>query len=235
MEPVEARARLAQLLGAESEPRPQQMQYASHVTAAFAPRDRAEEPRMVLAEAGTGVGKTFGYIAPAMVWVQKNRGAVWISTYTRNLQRQLDNELDYAYPDFAMKARKVVVRKGRENTFCLLNFEETVARLSGWPGARYRRPRTGGDGGSATRDGDMVGGDFPGWLADLMGRGVQVELTDTRGECIYSACRHYRKCFIERSIRRARRAEIVVANHALVMVQAALGSDDQGVAPALCV
>ena len=96
VEPVEARARLVQLLGADRESRPQQMQYASHTAAAFAPREKAGEPRVVLAEAGTGVGKTLGYIAPATTWVQKNRGTVWISTYTRNLQRQLDRELDHA-------------------------------------------------------------------------------------------------------------------------------------------
>jgi ATP-dependent DNA helicase DinG len=228
VEPVEARARLVRLLGADSERRPQQAQYASDAAAAFAPRDCAGEPRVVLAEAGTGVGKTLGYIAPAAVWVQKNHGSVWISTYTRNLQRQLDRELDYAYPDFRTKTRKVVVRKGRENVFCLLNFDEAVARLPERGAvdavvlglvARWA---------AATRDGDMVGGDFPAWLADLLGRALTVDLTDTRGECIYTACRHYRKCFIERSIRKARRAEIVVANHALVMVQAALGGDEQG-------
>jgi ATP-dependent DNA helicase DinG len=73
----------------------------------------------------------------------------------------------------------------------------------------------------ATRDGDMIGGDFPAWLADLLGRNLTLDLTDTRGECIYAACAHYRKCFIEKSVRRAKGAEIVVANHALVMINAA--------------
>ncbi len=82
-----------------------------------------------------------------------------------------------------------------------------------------------------TRDGDMVGGDFPGWLADLAGRSRSLGLTDRRGECIYSACAHYGKCFIERSIRRARHARIVVANHALVMIQAALGAAEEGQLP----
>jgi ATP-dependent DNA helicase DinG len=226
VEAVEARARLVQLLGASAEPRPQQLQYAAHAAAAFAPRDRTGEPRLVLAEAGTGIGKTLGYIAPATLWAQKNRGPVWISTYTRNLQRQLDQELDRAYPDPAGKRRKVVVRKGRENLFCLLNFEEALVTL----------PVRGEDATAlgllarwalATRDGDMVGGDFPAWLADLLGPNLTIDLTDTRGECIYGACRHYHRCFIERSIRRARRAEIIVANHALVMLQAARGADEQ--------
>ncbi|MDX1711294.1 MAG: ATP-dependent DNA helicase, partial [Rhodovibrionaceae bacterium] len=74
-------------------------------------------------------------------------------------------------------------------------------------------------------------GDFPGWLPDLVGRGRTLGLTDRRGECIYAACQHYRKCFIERSIRRARRAEIVVANHALVLIQGALGGGEEGAVP----
>lgn len=225
VEAVEARARLVRLLGGDAEPRPQQLRYASHVSAAFAPREKVGEPRLVVAEAGTGVGKTLGYIAPATVWAEKNRGAVWISTYTRNLQRQLDRELDRAYPDLRVKSRRVVVRKGRENLFCLLNFEEAAVQLS------MRREDAVALGlvarwALASRDGDMVGGDFPAWLADLLGSGLTIDLTDTRGECIYGACRHYRRCFIERSIRRARRAEIVVANHALVMVQAATGADE---------
>jgi ATP-dependent DNA helicase DinG len=117
-----------------------------------------------------------------------------------------------------------VIRKGRENYLCLLNFEEAVKGLPTRPAdalatglmARWA---------ARTRDGDMVGGDFPGWLPDLVGRARSLGLTDRRGECIHSACQHYGRCFIERSIRRARRADLVVANHALVMIQAALGSN----------
>src|SRR5690606_13438844 len=83
-------------------------------------------------------------------------------------------------------------------------------------------------------DGDMVGGDFPAWLCDLLGAGLTTDLTDTRGECVSAACAHYGRCFIERSQRRARHADIVGANHALVMSQAAIGalaSDDSGGLP----
>ncbi|MDA8230661.1 MAG: ATP-dependent DNA helicase [Magnetospirillum sp.] len=228
VDPEEARGRLQRMLGTTAEQRPSQADYASAVTLAFQPRERAGQPHIVLAEAGTGTGKTLGYIAPASLWAEKNGAPVWISTYTRNLQRQLDAELDRLFPDPREKARRVVVRKGRENYLCLLNFEELVNRarpadavaaglMARWAGA--------------TRDGDMVGGDFPGWLADLLGRGRTAGLADRRGECVYSACPHYRKCFIERAIRRARRADIVVANHALVMVQAALGGLDDNTTP----
>ena len=59
----------------------------------------------------------------------------------------------------------------------------------------------------------------------MLGLARTLGLADRRGECIYSACPHYSRCFIERSIRQARKAEIVVANHALVMVQALTGED----------
>ena len=47
---------------------------------------------MMLAEAGTGVGKTLGYLAPASLWAEANGPAVWVSTYTRALQRQIERE-----------------------------------------------------------------------------------------------------------------------------------------------
>ena len=46
----------------------------------------------MLAEAGTGVGKTLGYLAPASLWAETNGPAVWVSTYTRALQRQIERE-----------------------------------------------------------------------------------------------------------------------------------------------
>lgn len=230
--PDEARVRLQELVGPGAEKRPQQADYAAAAAAAFRPAEEAGHPSVVLAEAGTGVGKTLGYIAPASLWAEKNEGTVWISTFTRNLQRQLDAELDRLYPDPDEKAARVVVRKGRENYFCLLNYEEAVGRMMSGVGRGIGRgPADGVQLGliarwaAATRDGDMVGGDFPSWLAGLMGPRLTLDLTDTRGECIYSACTHYGRCFIERSARRARRARIVVANHALVLVHAARGGD----------
>jgi ATP-dependent DNA helicase DinG len=232
VEPEEARTRLAKFLQAEdrgdSEPRPQQADYAGAAAAAFAPREHEGEPRIVLAEAGTGTGKTLGYLAPASLWAERNNAAVWVSTYTRNLQGQVDDELARLFPEPRERARKVVIRKGRENYLCLLNLAEAVAQprpqdtvalglMARWA--------------ARTRNGDMVGGDFPGWLADLFGPQRTLGLADRRGECIYSACQHYKKCFIERSVRAARQAEIVVANHALVMIQAAIGGGDDGQLP----
>jgi ATP-dependent DNA helicase DinG len=227
---ADAEARLETLLGPGAEQRDPQRQYTRSVTAAFQPRPSPDQPLLVLAEAGTGVGKTLGYVAPASIWAERNGGTVWLSTFTRNLQRQLDQELDRLHPDPFDKARKVVIRKGRENYLCLLNYEDALNRLQVQPheaiglGLIARWAGT-------TRNGDMVGGDLPGWLPEIAGRERIVALADRRGECIYAACTHYQKCFIERTVRRARHADIVVANHALVMVQAALGGLDDGARP----
>lgn len=228
VDPAEARARLAHMLGEGAEQRPTQADYASAVSQAFLPREEIGKPRLVLAEAGTGTGKTLGYIAPAGLWAEKNGAPVWISTHTRNLQRQLDGELDRLFPNAHDKARKVVIRKGRENYACLLNYEEMVLRNRNQDaGALGLMARWLG----ATRDGDMMGGDFPGWLVEILGRARTLGIADRRGECVFSACLHFRKCFIERAVRRARRADIVVANHALVLIQAALGGLDDGTQP----
>ena len=234
VDPAEARARLAEMLGAGAEERPSQADFASAGALAFAPRQQPGAPWMVLAEAGTGTGKTLGYVASASLWAEKNQAPVWISTYTRNLQRQLDVELDRLYPDRALKERRVVVRKGRENYLCLLNFEEAVQRLPAEGGGQERDAVALGLMArwiSASRDGDMVGGDLPGWLAELSGRVRVLGLADRRGECIYSVCPHFRRCFIEKTVRRARRAHIVIANHALVMVLAAFGGLDDSQVP----
>ena len=108
VEPREARLRLAQLIAAGpdmAEARPTQSDYASAASQAFAPREQEDKPNVVLVEAGTGVGKTLGYVAPASLWAEKNGAPVWIATYTRNLQRQIDNELDRLHRDSAEKRR----------------------------------------------------------------------------------------------------------------------------------
>jgi ATP-dependent DNA helicase DinG len=71
----------------------------------------------------------------------------------------------------------------------------------------------------------MIGGDLPGWLGTLFRNRAIRSLTDQRGECVYAGCPHYRKCFIERSARASAQADLVIANHALVMVNAARGRD----------
>ncbi len=239
--PEAVRARLVDLLtrAGLTEPRPLQAEFAAETVHAFKPREHPDAPQMMLAEAGTGTGKTLAYLASASVWAEANGPGVWISTFTRALQRQIARETEAVYPDPAVRARRVAVRKGRENYLCFLNLQESVnaARLGEGDliglmlAARWAR---------ASRDGDMTGGDFPAWLPTLFdvppaAQASPANLVDRRGECVHAACAHYRACFVERAVRASRHADLVIANHALVMSQAArqglgrsAGASDEG-------
>ena len=220
----EIEAQLERLTGEGAERRDGQRLFSRGAGHVFSPRDRQKRPHVLLAQAGTGIGKTLGYLAPASLWAEKSGGTVWVSTYTKNLQRQLRRESTRAWPATRPDGSPpVVVRKGRENYLCLLNLEDALqGGFSGRPAvlaqlvARWA---------AYTQDGDMIGGDLPGWLGTLFRKRGIAALTDQRGECVYAGCPHYRKCFIERSARNAAQADLVIANHALVMVNAARGRD----------
>ena len=223
--PAEARARLAALLGEHAEPRPAQSDFSSAATAAFLPRAAEGAPHLVIAEAGTGTGKTLAYLAPASLWAERNQGAVWISTFTRHLQRQIEGEAAKLGPSKDDRQR-VVLRKGRENYLCLLNYEEmstgSAQKIPLGLIARWAM---------ASADGDLFGGDLPGWFAELFGHALLAGIADRRGECIHAACPHYGTCVIEHVVRKARTADLVIANHALVMTQAVWGGLDDEFVP----
>ena len=237
-------ARLATLTGHGAETRPGQQAYARDVAHIFAPRPAHGTPHLLLAQAGTGTGKTLGYLAPASLWAERSGGTIWVSTFTKNLQRQLRHESRRAWPDTGPPPaststpspaaspaprttgddrQRVVVRKGRENYLCLLNLEDALQ--GGFGGRAAIMAQLVARWAAYSQDGDMIGGDLPGWLGTLFRqRGIRA-LTDQRGECVYAGCPHYRKCFVERSARASAQADLVIANHALVMVNAARGRD----------
>src|SRR3546814_19327777 len=82
--------------------------YAAAAAEIFRPRAHRDQPNMLLAEAGTGIGKTLGYLAPASLWAGEAQGTVWISTYTKALQRQLDRDSLRLFPDPAAAATRGV-------------------------------------------------------------------------------------------------------------------------------
>ncbi|MEM7779710.1 MAG: ATP-dependent DNA helicase [Pseudomonadota bacterium] len=212
------------LTGEGAEKREGQRAYAADAARIFSPRDKAEQPHIALAQAGTGIGKTLGYLAPSSLWAAASGGTVWVSTFTKNLQRQLRSETRRAWPLKRPDGTPpVVVRKGRENYLCLLNLEDALQ--GGFAGRPAILAQLVARWASFTRDGDMIGGDLPGWLGTLFRKRGIAALTDQRGECVYAGCPHYRKCFIERSARDSAQADLVIANHALVMVNAARGRD----------
>ncbi|RZL98903.1 MAG: ATP-dependent DNA helicase, partial [Sphingomonas sp.] len=148
---------------------------------------------------------------------------VWISTFTKALQRQLGHEGERLIADPEERKRRIVTRKGRENYLCLLNLEDALQ--GGFAGRAAVLAQLVARWAAYSADGDMVGGDLPGWLPVLFRRNGSTALTDRRGECVYAGCPHYRKCFIERAARASADADIVIANHALVMVNAARGRE----------
>ncbi|MBX3560994.1 MAG: ATP-dependent DNA helicase [Sphingomonas sp.] len=223
LDPADIAIRLENLVGAGAEVRQGQRDYAAAAAYAFAPRPAGDRPNLLLAEAGTGIGKTLGYLAPASLWAAEADGAVWISTYTKALQRQLDREGARLFPDSAERGRRIVIRKGRENYLCLLNLEDALQ--GGFAGRAAILAQLVARWAAYSRDGDMIGGDLPGWLTSLFRRAGATALTDRRGECVYAGCPHYRKCFIERAARASQDADLVIANHALVMVNAARGRE----------
>ena len=218
--------RLGALTGHGSERREGQRDYARAAAHVFEPRRERGQPNMLLAEAGTGVGKTLGYLAPASLWSQQSGGTVWVSTYTKALQRQLRRESRRAWPESGpndaatRETPAVVVRKGRDNYLCLLNLEDAL-QGGGFTGRPAIFAQLVARWAAFTEDGDMVGGDLPGWLPTLFRKRGLAALTDRRGECIYAGCPHFKRCFIERAARDSAHADLVIANHALVMVHAA--------------
>lgn len=232
----EVEAALGQNLarGGLDEKRPEQVQFALKARDIFDPKWALDQPNMVLLEAGTGVGKTLGYLTPALLWAEKAQSQVWISTYTKALQKQIFNDTRLLFDTPQERDEKVVVRKGRENYLCLLNFHERLPSL-----------QSAGEMVIATllarwivysRDGDIISGDFPTWLplllpvnspASVFGSLSPASLVDRRGECTYGACAFYRQCFIEKSQRKSKAARLVIANHALVMAQSTLELRDR--------
>ncbi len=224
IEEPEIEAQLERLTGEGAERRDGQRNFSKGAGHVFGPRDRQKRPHVLLAQAGTGIGKTLGYLAPASLWAERSGGTVWVSTYTKNLQRQLRRESARAWPAARPDGSPpVVVRKGRENYLCLLNLEDALQ--GGFAGRPAILAHLVARWAAYSQDGDMIGGDLPGWLGTLFRKRGIAALTDQRGECVYASCPHYRKCFIERSARNAAQADLVIANHALVMVNAARGRD----------
>ncbi len=229
----ETRAHLKTLLqrresaGKKAEIRGQQANYATRIADHFTPKTTDDSPHVLIAQAGTGIGKTYGYLAPAQLWADANEGRVTISTYTKNLQRQIEQDLEILYPSDDDRNRKAVIQKGRENYLCLLNLEELITSA-----ALAQNDRTIIAAGlmarwaMTTHDGDLTGNSFPGWLTNLLGLQNTLGLADRRGECVYAACDHYHKCFIEGMNRKAKRARIVINNHALTMIRAATEASD---------
>src|SRR3712207_3779904 len=114
---------IARRLGERYEYRPQQLEMAAAVEGAM------RDGKHLLVEAGTGVGKSFAYLLPAIDYAVKHKKRVVISTHTISLQEQLINKdiplLQSVYPD----EFTAVLVKGRSNYLCQRRLHQTASRM----------------------------------------------------------------------------------------------------------
>ncbi|MEL6547802.1 MAG: ATP-dependent DNA helicase, partial [Myxococcota bacterium] len=188
------------------EPREEQVTVAEHVTRAI--RDGTS----LIAEAGTGTGKTLAYLVPALASGQ----TVVVSTATKNLQDQL---YEKDIPDLMAAAGvslPVEVMKGRTNYVCITRAEQKTAQL------------------------ELGGGEleaFRAWLANTQvgdlselsslpddAAGFRKDVTSTSEQCTGRRCRAYDACFVTQMRRRAQTAQLLLVNHHLYFADLALRS-----------
>lgn len=197
-------------------PREQQREMALKVAEAI------NENAILVAEAGTGTGKTFAYLVPALL----AGGKVIISTGTKNLQDQLFQK-DLPTVRDALKAPvTVALLKGRSNYVCHYHLErassdglfktrEDVRHLSKIK--QYAK---------ITQSGDRSG------LADVPENApIWMHVTSTRDNCLGQECPNHKECFVLKARSEAMQADIVVVNHHLFFADVMLR--DEGVAELL--
>lgn len=194
-------------------PRQAQQHLAMAVAAAI--RTQGE----LIAEAGTGTGKTYAYLVPALL---SGRRTI-ISTGTKALQDQLYHR-DLPRVRDALSVRlKTALLKGRSNYLCWYRLER--ARSDGLFASRElasQLTRLHGWAGSST-SGDLAEADF---LADDSPLWPQV--TSTAENCLGVECPFYQDCFVVKARQRAQEADLVVVNHHLLFADQALKREGFG-------
>jgi ATP-dependent DNA helicase DinG len=203
---------IAARLGGEYEPRPQQLQMAEAVAEAFA------EGHHLMVEAGTGVGKSFAYLVPAVQAAVEQGKRVVISTHTISLQHQLvSKDIPLIQAAFG-RPIKAVLAKGRSNYLCRRRMEQAIGRQ----GALFSDTRqlrglaVIQDWATRTTDGSRS--DLPAEPDS----GVWESVCAERGNCLGKKCQFYDDCFWQTARRKMHSAEILIVNHALLFSDLAL-------------
>jgi ATP-dependent DNA helicase DinG len=196
--------------------RPQQAAMAEAVAAAI--RDQA----VLVAEAGTGTGKTFAYLVPALL----SGGKVIISTGTKTLQDQLyRRDLPLVREALGVPV-SIALLKGRANYVCHHHLERHLdeGRLPTRDAAVHLRRIAEFARGAVTGDHAELADvpeDSPAWVL----------ATSTRENCLGQSCAHYRDCFLIKARREALAADVVIVNHHLFFADVVLR--DEGLAELL--
>jgi ATP-dependent DNA helicase DinG len=205
----------------------------SQAVAGFRPRQSQTEmakaiadtiagQKTLIAEAGTGTGKTFAYLVPALLW----GGKVIVSTGTKNLQDQLYLR-DIPTVRKALNAPvSIALLKGRANYVCHFHLERTLqnGRLTSRDDVGYLREISRFI--KTTSTGDKAE------LSKVPETALVWNLvTSTRDTCLGAECQYYQDCFVMKARKEAQQADVVVVNHHLFFADVAL--KDTGVAELL--
>jgi ATP-dependent DNA helicase DinG len=168
---------------------------------------------VLLAEAGTGTGKTMAYLVPAIL----SRQRILVSTGTKNLQEQI------YFKDLPILAKALPVKftatymKGRANYLCLHRFEQFQASGSPIPVEQIA------DWARTTETGDRAE------LEDLPeDSGLWTEISATADTCLGGECPQYQQCFVTRMRQRAAESDVVIVNHHLLCADAAVRQSSYG-------
>jgi ATP-dependent DNA helicase DinG len=160
----------------------------------------------LIVEAGTGTGKTFAYLVPAMLW----GGKVVVSTGTKHLQDQLFQRDIPTVRDALAVPVSVAMLKGRANYLCHYYLQRTAdnGRLPSRQETSYLQEIV--RFAKITRTGDKAE------LASVPETAaVWSMVTSTRDNCLGQECPHYKECFVMQARREAQQADLVVVNHHL--------------------
>jgi len=189
---------------------------------ALAVAEAIRDNAILVAEAGTGTGKTFAYLVPALL----AGGKVIISTGTKNLQDQLFQK-DLPTVRDALKAPvTVALLKGRANYVCHFHLARTQSdgRFATREDTRHLAKIA--QYAKVTQSGDRSG------LADVPENApVWLQVTSTRDNCLGQDCPQHKECFVLKARKEAMEADVVVVNHHLFFADVMLR--DEGVAELL--
>lgn len=194
-------------------PRPQQQEMAEAVACAL------EERSVLIAEAGTGTGKTFAYLVPALLSGQK----VIVSTGTKNLQDQLFHKDLPIVRDALGVPVDVAMLKGRANYLCVHRLELAVADGRFTSRSLVRDLQSIKTWAAHTQTGDLA--ELPELSEDSPLRPV---VSSTSDNCLGGNCERLDDCFLVKARRRAQEADVLVVNHHLLFADMALRDEGFG-------
>ncbi|HNX92036.1 MAG TPA: helicase C-terminal domain-containing protein [Syntrophomonas sp.] len=180
----------------------------------------------LLAEAGTGVGKTFAYLIPAILWAQEAKDKVVVSTRTKALQQQIT---DRDLPDLLkiMNSRiKYAEAKGRENFLCWNKYEQIRAGKKNLSDEAIDFFQSMLVWAENTRSGDRKELE----LSSEMMQHWPIVAAD-RTSCLRDQCRYQDKCFRLKMIRNVHKADLIIVNHALLLADMLIENREKSILP----